>query len=412
VVLVGALDTKYAEYDFIRVRLAQHGVPSWLVDIGVLNPPRMEADVDRSTVARAVGADVAELAAAADRNAAMVAMAGGASAIVQRWYRGGEVSGVLVLGGSNAGYLMSRLAAALPIGCPKLLVSTIVAGDTRPYLQASDLIMMYPVVDLAGLNSISEPILARAADALAGIVTGPELPARAADKVSIGCTMFGVTTPCVTGVQDRLAPQGWELDVFHANGTGGRTLERMITERKFAAVADITTTELADELVGGVCSAGADRLTAATAAGVPQVVSVGALDMVSFGPRHTVPETFVDRRLYEHNPAVTLMRTSPEECAQLGVIIAEKLNPATAFTEVHIPMRGFSQISTPGRPFHDPVADEALIDALRSALIPGIPLHLHDVAINDPEFAGHIAQALIRSLDSQKGTTCRHDPSW
>lgn len=405
VALVGALDTKHAEYDFIRQRLAEHGVPSRLVDTGVLDPPGTAPDIDRSTVARAVGADVAELAAAGNRNAAMVTMAGGASAIVSRWYLASEVSGVLVLGGSNAGYLMSRLAATLPIGCPKVLVSTIVAGDTRPYVQASDLIMMYPVVDLAGLNSISTPVLARAADALAGIVSGPETPALPGAAVAIGCTMFGVTTSCVAGIQDRLAPRGWEFDAFHANGTGGRTLERMITEGRFAAVADITTTELADELIGGVCSAGADRLTAATRVGVPQVVSVGALDMVNFGPRTTVPEVFAGRQLYEHNPVVTLMRTSPEECAHLGMIIAEKLNPATAFTEVHIPVRGFSQISTVGGPFHDPAADQALIDAVRAALSPDIPLHLHDVGINDPAFAGHIAQALIRALDSKKGTT-------
>lgn len=398
VALVGALDTKHAEYAFVRDRLAEHGVGSRLVDAGVLAGSGVVADVARDTVAAAGGAELDRLIADADRNSAVTAMAAGAAALLRQWVDAGEVSAVLVLGGSGAGYLMSRLAAAVPIGFPKMLISTIVAGDTRPYVQATDLMMLYPVVDLAGLNAISRPILTRAADALAGIVQAPPAPVGRADAPMIGCTMFGVTTRCVQQLHGRADNAGWELQAFHANGTGGQTLERMITDGAFAAVADITTTELADELAGGVCSAGPDRLTAAARAGVPQLVSTGALDMVNFGPRASVPERYAGRQLAEHNPAVTLMRTNPEECAELGRVLAGKLNRSTGFTEVHLPTRGFSQISTAGAPFHDPDADAALIDTLTAELDGRIPITLHDCAINDARFAEQIAQALTRAL--------------
>ena len=403
VALVGALDTKHAEYGFVRDRLATHGVTSLLVDTGVLGTAGSTADIDRRSVAEAAGADLDALVAARDRGRAVEAMAVGAARRVARLHGEGSVSGTLVLGGSNAGYVMSRLAAMLPFGCPKLLVSTIVAGDTRPYVQTSDLAMMHPVVDLAGLNSVSAPVLARAADAMAGMVCAPPARYSAATR-AVGATMFGVTTDCVTAVHDDLSTQDIETQVFHANGTGGRALERMIAGGSFAAVADVTTTELADELLGGVCSAGPDRLTAATRHGVPQVVSVGALDMANFGPADSLPERYAGRLLLAHNPAVTLVRTSPAECAVLGDTIAARLASATACTEVHIPAKGFSQVSVAGAPFHDPAADAALIDSLRAALAPHIPLYVHDLDINDATFARHLTRALHRALNSTKGT--------
>jgi uncharacterized protein (UPF0261 family) len=405
VVLVGALDTKHAEYGFVRDRLVAAGVACLLVDTSVLHPPGVAPDVDRRTVAAAGGADHVALVAAADRNAAVSAMARGAGAVVGRLHAEGRVAGVVVLGGSNAGFVMSQVAPVLPIGVPKVLVSTVVAGDTRPYVGTSDLTMIYPVVDIAGLNSISTPVLARAADAVAGMVTGPPLPAAALDRPAVGATMFGVTTACVQAVGSHLEQRGAEPHVFHCTGTGGRTFEAMIASGLFAAVADVTTTELADELVGGVCTAGPHRLEAAAAHGVPQVVSVGALDMVNFGPRDTVPAAHAGRRLLAHNPSVTLMRTSPAENAELGRIIAGKLAGARGFVEVHVPRRGFSQISAPGGPFHDPDADAALIDALQARLDPRIPLHVHDVAVNDPEFARHLGAATDRALSgTTKGT--------
>ncbi|HLU57445.1 MAG TPA: Tm-1-like ATP-binding domain-containing protein [Pseudonocardia sp.] len=403
VVLVGALDTKHAEYGFVRDRITAAGVPCLVVDTSVLGTPGIAADVDRRAVAQAAGADHEALADAGDRNAAVAAMARGAAAVVRDLHRAGRVAAVVVLGGSNAGFVMSEVAPVLPLGVPKVLVSTVVAGDTRPYVGTSDVTMIYPVVDVAGLNSVSTPVLAKAADAVVGMVTGPPVPARA-DRPVVGATMFGVTTACVQAVSEHLAANGAEVQVFHCTGTGGRTFESLIASGLFAAVADITTTELADELVGGVCTAGPHRLEAAAAHGVPQVVSVGALDMVNFGPRDTVPAEHTGRHLIAHNPSVTLMRTSPAENAELGRMIARKLAGARAFVEVHVPRRGFSQISAPGGPFHDPDADAALIGALRAELDPRIPLHVHDLAINDPAFARHIGAALARALRSTTST--------
>ncbi|MGI3785336.1 MAG: Tm-1-like ATP-binding domain-containing protein [Janthinobacterium lividum] len=403
VVLVGALDTKGAEYSFVADRLGLGGVGTLLVDTGVLGTPTLRADVDRDAVAAGAGTSIAALAAAGDRNAAMQAMAGSAATSVRDLVASGAAHGVLALGGSNAAYVMSRVAAELPIGVPKVLVSTIAAGDTRPYVGTSDLTLMYPVVDIAGLNSISRLILARAADACAGMVTGPPVPSGDAEQAVVACTMFGVTTTCVTAVRDALLREGREAHVFPGNGTGGRSLEAMIASGLFAAVADLTTTELADQLAGGVCSAGPERLTAAATHGVPQVVSVGAMDMVNFGAAETVPGRYADRQLLAYNPAVTLMRTSPAENRALGREIAEKLGRSTAFVEVHVPARGFSQISVGGAPFHDPEADDAMIASLREHLDPRIPLHVHDTDINDRGFALEISQALVRALDHPRG---------
>lgn len=402
VALVGAFDTKGDEYGFVRDRLARARVGSVLIDVGVLGTATIRADVDRHQVAADAGTTIKTLAAVGDRNAAMVQMAGSAAALVRSLVSSGAAAGVMIIGGSNAGYMMSQVAAALPIGVPKLLVSTITAGDTRPYVGTTDLTMMYPVLDIAGLNSISTLILARATDACAGMVLGPLVPPLVPPQPAVGCTMFGVTTPLVTAVHDALVAGGREAHVFHANGTGGRTLEAMIASGLFAAVADLTTTELADELAGGVCSAGPDRLTAAATHNVAQVVSVGALDMVNFGAAETIPERYRGRRLHAHNPAVTLMRTNAEECATLGREMALKLNRSGGFVEVHVPARGFSQISVSGAPFHDPGADRALIRSLEQHLDRRIPLHVHDAAVNDPRFATEINQALDRALHHRK----------
>ena len=290
-----------------------------------------------------------------------------------------------------------------PIGVPKLLVSTIVAGDTRPYVGTSDLMMLYPVVDIAGLNAISIPVLSRAADAVAGMLRGAPLPDTGRSGPTVACTMFGVTTACVTAVHDELVARGAEVHTFHANGTGGRTLEAMIASGLIDVVADLTTTELADELCGGVCSAGTGRLTAAAAAGVPQVVSLGALDMVNFGAPESVPERYRDRLLHAHNPAVTLMRTDAAECAELGRILADRLNASTGYVEVLAPTRGLSQISVEGAPFHDPEADAALLRSLSEHLDPRIPLRVIEAAINDPAFSAEVIDALGRALGRTEG---------
>jgi uncharacterized protein (UPF0261 family) len=391
VVLVGTLDTKGKEYDYLRNRLREQGVDVLLVDAGVFEP-LIEADVPREEVAAAAGADVAALAEAGDRGAAVEVMGRGSAEVVRRLHAEGRLDGILTVGGSGNSSIAAQAMRALPVGVPKLLVSTLASGDTRPYVGASDVTMTYSVVDISGLNRISERILANAAGAIAGMakVSVPE----GGGRPLVGATMFGVTTPAVTRARERLEELGYEVLVFHATGTGGLSMEALAQGGYLAGVLDLTTTELADDLVGGVLSAGPDRLEAVGELGLPQVVSLGALDMVNFGPRETVPPQFEERNLYVHNPTVTLMRTTPEECAELGRRIARKLSAATGPTALFVPLRGVSMIATEGGPFHDPEADEALFSALREGLGENVELHEVDVDVNDPAFADAMANRL------------------
>jgi len=397
VVLVGTLDTKGAEYAFLRARIEAGGCDVLLVDTGVLGEPQTPAEIGRAEVARAAGADPKALAATADRGAAVGAMARGAAAVARRLHGEGRLHGIAGLGGSSGTAIATAAMQALPVGVPKLMVSTLAAGDTRPYVGAVDVAMMYSVVDIAGINRVSEPILANAAAAIAGMARAHEsFNPTESGKPVIGATMFGVTTPAVTEARRRLEERGYEVLVFHATGTGGRSLEALIDGGFLAGVLDLTTTELADELVGGVLSAGPDRLEAAGRAGIPQVVSLGALDMVNFGPPATVPERFAGRTFYRHNPTVTLMRTTAAETAELGRIIARKLNAATGPTALFLPLRGVSAIAGDGGVFDDRAADEALFDALRANLGPNVERHELDLEINDPRFA----QAMAERLDA------------
>jgi len=393
VVLVGTLDTKGVEHEYLRELLRGHGVDTLLVDAGVLDEPLAEPDIGRDDVARAAGADVHALAAAGDRGAAVEAMARGAAAIVTRLHAEGRVDGVLALGGSGGTAIATEAMRSLPVGVPKLMVSTMASGDTRPYVGASDVTMTYSVVDIAGINAVSARILANAAAAMAGMARA-EPPAAAGDRPLVGASMFGVTTPCVTTARERLEELGYEVLVFHATGTGGQAMEALMRSGFITASLDVTTTELADELVGGVLSAGPDRLEAAGELGLPQVVSVGALDMVNFGPIDTVPPEFRSRNLYKHNPTVTLMRTTPEECAELGRRIGRKLNAARGPVTLFLPLRGVSLIDTEGQVFFDPEADGALFDALRETLDPGVDVQELDTDVNDPDFARAMADAL------------------
>jgi uncharacterized protein (UPF0261 family) len=393
VVLLGTLDTKGEEYDFLRRRVREEGVNVLLVDTGVLGVPLAEPDISRQEVAEAAGADAQELAESGDRGAAVEAMARGAAEIVKDLYRQGRLDAVLALGGSGGTAIATHAMRELPVGVPKLVVSTMASGDTRPYVGAVDITLMYSVVDIAGLNPISERILGNAAAAVAGMAQA-QSPQAEAEKPLVGATMFGVTTPSVTEARKRLEDLGYEVLVFHATGTGGQAMEALMRSGFITASLDITTTELADELVGGVLSAGPERLEAAGELGIPQVVSLGALDMVNFGPFETVPAEFRDRLLYKHNPTVTLMRTMPEECAALGRMIAEKLNRGRGPLTVFVPLKGVSLIATEGQVFHDPAADEALFGALRETLDPNVELRELDLDINDPEFARAMADRL------------------
>jgi uncharacterized protein (UPF0261 family) len=284
---------------------------------------------------------------------------------------------------------------ALPVGVPKLLVSTVASGDTRPYVGTADIAMMYSVVDIAGINGISEKILTNAAAAIAGMARAAEtFTSSVTIKPLIGATMFGVTTPCVTAARKLLEERGYEVLVFHATGAGGRSMEALMKAGFITGSLDITTTELADELVGGVLSAGPDRLEMAGALGIPQVVSLGALDMVNFGPMDTVPAQFRERNLYVHNATVTLMRTTEAECAELGRIIGRKLNAATGPLTVFIPLGGVSMIDVPGAPFHDAAADATLIRELRAGLRPDVEVVEMATDISDPAFARAMAERL------------------
>lgn len=401
VALFGTLDTKGQEYAFLREQVRARGADVLLVDVGVLGEPSVAPDVTREEVATAAGSDLRALAADGDRGAAVAAMARGAAELARQLHAGGRIDAIAGLGGSGGSAIVTEAMRALPIGVPKLMVSTLASGDTRPYVGAVDVTMMYSVVDIAGLNQVSRRILANAAGAIAGMAAVEPEPADDARPL-VGATMFGVTTPCVTRARERLEELGYEVLVFHATGTGGRSLEALIDGGFITASLDVTTTELADELVGGVLSAGPERLEAAGAAGIPQVVSLGALDMVNFGPEDTVPERFRGRNLYVHNPTVTLMRTTPEECAALGRMVARKLNAAAGPVTVFVPLRGVSAIAVEGQPFHDPEADDALIGALRESLDPSVDLRELDLDVNDPAFADAMADRLHELVRSRQ----------
>ncbi len=397
VVLVGTLDTKGDEYAYLRDRLKRHGVNTLLVDVGTVGPPRTEPDITRQEAAAAAGVDLDELTRARDRGRAVSAMARAAAAVVRRLYDEGRCAGVLAAGGSGNTAIATHAMQVLPVGVPKLMVSTVAAGDTRDYIGGSDITLMASVTDVAGINSISGRILANAAAAMAGMVTAPPVEL-AEQRPLVAATMFGVTTPCVTAARESLEQRGYEVLVFHATGTGGTAMEALVESGFMTGVLDITTTELCDRLVGGVLAAGPERLEVAGRHGIPQVVSLGALDMVNFGARDTVPPQFESRNLYVHNPSVTLMRTTPQECAELGRIIAGKLSGARGPVALFIPLKGVSAIDVEGGPFHDPDADRALFEALRSNVAANVEVIELEHNINDPEFAQAMVDKLLEFL--------------
>lgn len=396
VLLIGTLDTKGAEFQYVRDLLRGHGLKTLVMDAGVLGDPPFAPDISASEVASAGGTSLEELRRRADRGGAVAAMIAGVRALTPRLHAEGRFHGVLGLGGGGGTTIATAAMRELPVGVPKLMVSTLAASDTRPYVGVSDITLMYPVVDIAGLNVVSRRILANAAGAIRGMVEEPS--PSAADRPLIAASMFGVTTPCVDRMRERLDAEGYELLVFHATGTGGRAMEELIRAGFFVAVADMTTTEWCDEVVGGVLSAGPERLSAAGRGGLPQVVSCGALDMVNFHAESTVPERFRGRTLYRHNPNVTLMRTTPEECAEIGRRIAGKLNEAQGPTTLLIPLRGVSAIDREGQPFHDPAANAALFAALRDGVGPEVQVVELDLHINDPAFAEAAVEHLLARI--------------
>lgn len=403
VVLVGTLDTKGVEYGWLRERLLRAGVEVVMVDTGIMDEPRVPADVPREAVARAAGTELSELRAAADRGAAVTTMARGAEAILLRLHAEGRLHGVLAIGGSGGTSIATRAMRALPLGVPKVMVSSMASGDVAPYVGSADITMMYSIVDIAGINSISAPVLTNAVEAVVGMARGFErssLELRrprlgAGDRPLIAASMAGVTTIGVDAARERLTELGYEVLVFHVSGTGGRTLETLAGQGIFAGVLDLTLSELADDLCGGILTAGPDRLSAAGRAGIPQVVSLGALDMVKFGPMESLPERVRYRRVRVHNPSITVIRTTEAECAELGRRVAAKLRAATGPTTVCVPLRGLSTLGAPGGPYHDPDADGALFSALRDGLRGSAArLFDYDTHINDPAFGRAAAERL------------------
>jgi uncharacterized protein (UPF0261 family) len=403
ILIVGTLDTKGNEVRFLRDRLVAAGLTATVVDIGVLGSPAFQADVTREEIARAAGESIAELAAAEDRGRAITAMHRGLAAWVRDRRKRGLREGMIAIGGSAGTAIATAGMRELPIGAPKLMVSTMASGDVRPYVGTSDLCMMYSVADFTGLNRLTSTVLANAADAVAGMCGHRQPLPQMSSRTLLAATMFGNTTPCVNRVKELLEDRGYELLVFHATGTGGQAMERLVLDGFVKGVLDITTTELADEFVGGVLTAGPHRMEAAGRIGVPQVVSVGALDMVNFGAPETVPPKFAGRLFYRHNPAVTLMRTTPEENKGLGEMLAQKLNHAKGPVVLLLPLRGISGLDRPGQPFFDPVADECLFEAVRTHVGPNVKLLELDRHIYDPEFAAAIADEFLTCANVSLG---------
>lgn len=404
--LFATLDTKGIEAGFLRDCLVAAGLEVKLVDVGSLGDPLVSPDVPREAVFDAAGRSLAEIAVAGDRGAAVTAAAAGAAELARRWHSQGLVSGVIAVGGSAGTTIGTSAMRALPLGVPKVMVSTLASGQVRHWVQDKDVTMFNSVVDISGLNRISRPILINAALAMAGMVRGvgglqtaqAHAAAASSDRPLVAATMFGVTTPAVEHARKILEQAGFEVLVFHATGNGGQAMESLIDEGLIAGVLDLTTTELADELVGGILTAGPDRLTAAARRGIPQVVSVGATDMVNFGPRDTVPAKFADRRFHQHNASVTLMRTTPEENAELGRIIAQKVSASTGPVTVMLPLAGVSAIDRAGQSFDDPAARARLFDGIRQHLSGHAKLIEMEHHINDEAFAAAAANELIAML--------------
>lgn len=399
VIVVGTFDTKGLEFKFIKDLIEKQGLTTTSVNCGIIGDPLFVPDISNEAVAIAGGSTLAELQEKHDRGLGIDVMMSGAAKIIKELCDDGKVDGVISLGGSAGTTIGTFAMRSLPVGVPKIMVSTVASGDTRPYVGEKDITMMYSVVDISGINSISNRILANAANAIAGMASF-EVPVLAEQKPLLAATMFGVTTPCVTAAREYLEDKGYEVLVFHATGAGGMAMESLIEAGFIKGVFDATTTEWCDEVAGGVFSAGPTRLEAAAKTGIPQVVSLGALDMVNFGAIDTVPEKYKSRNLYKHNASVTLMRTTVEECSEMGKIIASKLNMATGPTTLFIPLKGVSAIDVEGAPFYGPEEDAELFKQLRENIGKNVEVIELDTDINDEAFALAMAKKLVSMVEA------------
>ena len=396
IAIVGALDTKGQEFQFIKTEIERRGHQTLVIDTGIVGTPLFPPDLSNEQVAKASGTTITALKASHDRGAAVTAMANGVQPVIRELYASGRIDGIISMGGSAGTAIGTSAMRVLPVGFPKVMVSTVAAGDTAAYVGTKDIVMIPSVVDVSGINRISRQIFARAAGAVIGMVE-TETPAFE-DKPLITASMFGNTTQAVNQARTVLERSGYEVLVFHCTGTGGRTMESLIAEGLIQGVLDITTTEWADELAGGVLSAGTNRLDAAGAAGIPQVIAPGCLDMVNFWALNTVPDKYRDRKLHVWNPNITLMRTTVEENNRLGEILAEKANAAKGPISIFLPLKGVSILDSPGNDFWWPEADQALFDAIKNKVRSDVPVIEIDCNINDLAFSEAVAGKLLEQL--------------
>jgi uncharacterized protein (UPF0261 family) len=399
IAVLGTFDTKGAEHRFVADHILQRGHKVLLMDVGGQGEPQIVADISRDEVAAVAGMDLAALQAKQDRGAMVEAMAKAAPVMLAKLAAEGRIDGVISLGGTGGTAIGTAAMRALPLGFPKVMVSTVAAGNVAPYLGVKDIVMFPSIVDVAGLNRFSRAVFTRAAATVCALAeANATIPRETDAKPLIVASMFGNTTQCVEHARGLLEAAAYEVLVFHATGTGGRTMESIIESGMVAGVLDITTTEWADELAGGIFAAGPTRLEAAARHGIPAIVTPGCLDMVNFGHPDSVPAKYAGRTFYQHNPQVTLMRTTPAECAELGRILAEKVNLSTGPVTVLLPQRAISIISAGGKPFHDHAADAALFTAIKTNLRQDIPLIELDCAINDEAFAEGCVKALLTNI--------------
>ncbi len=407
IAVLGTFDTKGAEHGFIADLIEKRGHRPLLINVGTFGEPTLAADIPMEEVAAASGEDWQSILAQKDRGQAVALMARAAAAFIAKLAEAGRIDGIISLGGGGGTAIGSSAMRSLPIGFPKVMVSTLASGDVSPYVGLKDITMMPAIVDVSGVNRISRAIFQNAAGAVCGMVEAAQArrSSTAADKPLIVASMFGNTTEGVNHARKILEDAGYEVLVFHATGTGGRAMEALIQSGMVSGVLDMTTTEWADELVGGSLGAGPERLDAAALNAVPAIVVPGCLDMVNFGQPSSVPSRFADRLFYHHNPQVTLMRTTHSECAGLGKILAQKLNASKGPVTVLLPLDGISVISARGGAFHDPEADAALFNSLREHLRKDIPVLEFHAGINDPVFAEACARTLLASLPQHSNPT-------
>ncbi len=401
VVIAGALDTKGEDFAFVKELIEEAGLATLVVDFGVMGEPAFAPDVTRQEVCAAGGGDLGHLASGSHKDEAMATMARGLAAVVSRLHGAGRLDGIIGMGGSGGTSLATTAMRELPVGVPKVMVSTVGGGDVSAFAGTKDITFMPSVVDVAGINRISRDIYANAAGAIAGMVRTRARAAAApagGERPLLTASMFGNTTTAVEHARGILEAAGYEVLVFHATGSGGRTMEGLISDGYIAGSLDVTTTELADTVCGGVFDAGPERCLAASRTGIPAVVVPGCVDMANFGGPETVPAHYRDRLLYEWNPDVTLLRTNVEENRRIGEMIAAAVNAATAAVAVVVPLGGVSMLDSAGERFWDPAADRACFDAIRDNLREGIPYLEDEHNINDPAFSGRVANLLLEML--------------